>query len=79
MNKKLVEERVEIILMLSDLVEELECYRRIHPAFRMRPVGAPCSNARANQENEVALEDSAIATMKRAERLMEKLKGNSEN
>lgn len=77
MNKKFVEERTEIGLMLCDLVEELECYRRIHPAFRNRPIGAPCSNTRKNQEYEIALEDSAISTVKRANKLIEKLKGNS--
>jgi hypothetical protein len=75
MNKKLVEERTEIILMLCDLVEELKCYRRIYPAFRTRPVGGPGSNARMTQENEIKLEDDALATIERAEKLITKLKG----
>ena len=63
-------EELEIIL---SLVEELTCYMQIHPAFRSRPIGAPYSNARMNQENEIALEDSAKAVIKRAETIIRKL------
>lgn len=59
--------------LILDLVEELNCYTRIYPAFRIRPVGAPCSAARTNQDNAIALEDSARDVLRRAEVIIRKL------
>lgn len=59
-----------ILLALNNAREELHCYTVTRPAFRSRPIGAPCSTARANQDNEIALEDSAKQTMEKLDTLI---------
>lgn len=44
---------------LPDLVKVLERYMDAYPAFRIKPIGAPGSAARIEQENLMALEDAA--------------------
>lgn len=45
------------------LREMLERYMNAYPAFRMKPIGAPGSQARDEQERLMALEDSARALL----------------
>lgn len=47
----------------ADLRHVLERYMAAYPAFRMKPVGAPGSEKRAEQENLMALEDAARAAI----------------
>ncbi len=42
----------------------LESYINTYPAFRTKPVGAPGSQARDEQELKIALEDAARAVLK---------------
>ena len=41
----------------------LNRYISAYPAFRIRPVGAPGSKKRTEQENLMALEDAALAVL----------------
>lgn len=50
----------------SALRAVLHRYMSAYPAFRMKPIGAPGSPARIEQENLMALEESARATLARA-------------
>lgn len=50
----------------DDLVKLLERYMAAYPAFRIKPVGAPGSEKRIEQENLMALEDAARAALARA-------------
>lgn len=45
------------------LVEALEAMLAAYPAFRSKPVGAPNSDARIKQEEEIRLEDYARAAL----------------
>ena len=47
----------------DDLCAVLERYINAYPAFRMKPVGAPNSPKRIEQENLMALEDAARAAI----------------
>lgn len=42
-------------------------YMRTYPAFRARPVGAPGSQKRIEQEDQIDLEDDARAAIAKAE------------
>lgn len=44
----------------SELANILERYIAAYPAFRMKPVGAPGSQARDEQERLMALEQTAL-------------------
>lgn len=46
-----------------DLLEVLSRYVSAYPAFRMKPVGAPGSDKRIEQQNLMALEDTAQAAI----------------
>lgn len=51
----------------SELVAVLRRYMSAYPAFRIKPIGAPGSQARIEQENLMALEDAARNAIARAE------------
>ena len=48
-----------------DLLAVLSAYTREFKAFRSKPMGAPHSPVRAQQDNHIALEDRALALIKR--------------
>lgn len=50
----------------AELAQMLKRYIAAHPAFRMKPIGAPGSIARIEQEHLMALEDSAQALIVKA-------------
>jgi hypothetical protein len=43
----------------QDLEQMLRAYLQVAPAFRLKPVGTSCSDARRQQESHIALEDRA--------------------
>lgn len=49
-----------------DLLAVLQRYVAAYPAFRMKPIGAPGSEKRVEQENLMALEDAARAAFAKA-------------
>ncbi len=49
----------------DELTELLERYVSAYPAFRIKPIGAPGSEKRIEQENLMALEDDAQNTIAR--------------
>lgn len=51
---------------LPDLIVVLVQYLSAYPASRIKPVGAPGSPARTEQENLMALEDAAMAAIAKA-------------
>jgi hypothetical protein len=52
---------------LLKALEDLLTYDRVvRPAFRSMPVGAPNSQARLDQDKLIAVEDAALAAIKRA-------------
>jgi hypothetical protein len=50
----------------NELVDVLCRYLAAYPAFRIKPVGAPGSPARIEQENLMALEQTAIEVIAKA-------------
>lgn len=50
----------------DELVKLLQRYMAAYPAFRIKPIGAPGSEKRVEQENLMALEDTARAALARA-------------
>lgn len=55
-----------LIAAAPDLLQVLERYVAAYPAFRIKPVGAPGSEKRIEQENLMALEDAARAAIAKA-------------
>ena len=55
----------EILMTLLDAHEALNVYRSLYPAFQMKPIGAPYSNARKNQQYQIECENGAKLTMER--------------
>lgn len=51
----------------SALIAILRRYIAAYPAFRMKPIGAPGSAARIEQENLMALEEAATAAIAKYE------------
>jgi hypothetical protein len=51
----------------ADLVEALERYLDVRPAFRLKPIGAPGSAARQEQSDSIAAEDFARAVLAKAQ------------
>lgn len=58
---------LKLIEAAPDLLAVLQRYVNAYPAFRMKPIGAPGSPARIEQENLMALEDAAKAAIAKAE------------
>jgi hypothetical protein len=54
-----------LIAAAPDLYAILQRYVASYPAFRIKPVGAPGSEKRVEQENLMALEDAAQAALAR--------------
>jgi len=50
-------------LRIDSLAEIVERYLLLHPAFRIKPEGAPGSPVRIEQERQLALEDAAKAAL----------------
>ena len=55
---KVTEQRDELSAMLAR-------YIGAYPAFRMKPIGAPGSEKRIEQEHLMALEEAAVALIKK--------------
>lgn len=51
---------------VSGMLAILRRYMAAYPAFRIKPVGAPGSEKRVEQENLIALEDDALDIIARA-------------
>lgn len=51
----------------AELLAALKGMLRLYPAFRSRPIGAPGSAKRAEQDERIAAEDRARAAIARAE------------
>jgi hypothetical protein len=73
-DSKLRRERIAALHAIVDEAEAaaevlavLKRYVNAYPAFRMKPVGAPGSEKRIEQENLMALEDAARAAIAKAE------------
>jgi len=58
--------------IITCLMENLRDYIGLYPAFRTRPVGAPGSYARNNQEAVILTEDSAREAIRKAEEYLAK-------
>ena len=57
--RAVVSERTDLIAALRDMLAE-------YPVYRGKPIGAPGSNARAEHDRRIAIEDRARATLARA-------------
>lgn len=50
-----------------ELILALKAYMHEYPAFRSKPIGAPNSSARAEQNTKIGLEDLTRETVKKIE------------
>lgn len=67
----------EMIQIIEDLVIIIRRYKDLKPAFRVRPVGAPYSQVRLDQQNEGRLEDAAVRLIARAKTKIAEIKKSS--
>ena len=63
---KRIEEKYPIPPSAPEVLEVLQRYVFAYPAFRIKPVGAPGSEKRIEQENLMALEDAAQELIRRS-------------
>ena len=55
-----------LVAAAPDLLAVLQRYVNAYPAFRIKPIGAPGSEKRIEQENLMALEDAARTAIAKA-------------